>query len=123
MAPRLIFGTASLGMDMTDFQNTSSVKDLLNALGNLGMNRLETVARYPPLLPGRAEELLGQVSELSYDFISDTKVYTDTKTDGSGDLTKVAISKSTTASLPRLRARNGVRVNRSYTSVLVYLYS
>ena len=74
-------------MDMTDFQNTSSVKDLLKALGNLGMNRLETVASYPPLLPGRAEELLGQVSELSYDFIIDTKVYTDTKTDGSGDLT------------------------------------
>ncbi|KAI4263557.1 MAG: hypothetical protein L6R42_001296 [Xanthoria sp. 1 TBL-2021] len=97
-------------MDMTDFQDTRSIKELLEALGGLGIYRLDSGARYPPLNPGRAEELLGETSELSHGFIIDTKVYTDTKNDGSGDLTKEAISKSTTASLHRLKAKNGVNV-------------
>ncbi|KAL8848224.1 MAG: hypothetical protein Q9221_006742 [Calogaya cf. arnoldii] len=110
MAPQLIFGTASFGMDMTDFQDAPSVKELLEALRDLGIRRLDSGARYPPLNPGRAEELLGETSELTHEFIIDTKVYTDTETDGSGDLTKEAISKSTTASLHRLKARNGVNI-------------
>ncbi|KAG8158297.1 hypothetical protein KVR01_012058 [Diaporthe batatas] len=101
MAPQLIFGTVTFGMEMTDFQAPDSVKPLLQALTKLGIDRLDTAARYPPLNPGRSEQLIGE-SELPAGFIVDTKVYTDTRGDGSGDLTPEAIDKSVNASLERL---------------------
>lgn len=108
MAPQLIFGTASFGMDLTEFQDPSSVRTLLKILQELGVHRLDSGARYPPMKPGRAEELIGETKELSAGFIIDTKVYTDTKTDGSGDLTCEAIEKSLHASLQRLKKSDGV---------------
>lgn len=69
MAFYLIFGTALLDIDMTDFQDTSYIKGLLKPLRDLGVNRLNTTARYLLLLLGRAEELLNRVSELSYIFL------------------------------------------------------
>ncbi|KAL9596377.1 MAG: hypothetical protein Q9179_004632 [Wetmoreana sp. 5 TL-2023] len=108
MSPHLIFGTASLGMDLTDFQDASSVQNLLRVLQELDIHRLDSGARYPPLNPGKAEELLGKTIELSRDFTIDTKVYTDTRTNGSGDLTKAAIAQSITASLQRLKAVDGL---------------
>jgi aflatoxin B1 aldehyde reductase len=108
MAPQVIFGTASLGMDGSVFQDANSVKSLLQTLQHLGISRLDTGARYPPLRPGFAEELLGQVKDLSSSFLIDTKVFTDTRTDGSGDLTSDAISQSTIASLTRLQRPEGV---------------
>ncbi|KAF2970690.1 hypothetical protein GQX73_g2912 [Xylaria multiplex] len=110
MAPQIIFGTAGLGMDKTAFQDASSVTHLLRTLQDLGISRLDTGARYPPLSPGRSEQLLGEARELSRDFIVDTKVYTDTKKDGSGDLTLEAISKSADGSLQRLQRPEGVNV-------------
>ncbi|KAI3390381.1 hypothetical protein diail_9876 [Diaporthe ilicicola] len=101
MAPQLIFGTATFGMEMTDFQAADSVKPLLQALTKLGIDRLDTAARYPPLNPGRSEQLIGE-SELPAGFTVDTKVYTDTRGDGSGDLTSEAVDKSVNASLERL---------------------
>jgi len=108
MTPQLIFGTASFGMDLTEFQDPSSVQALLKNLQELGIHRLDTGARYPPMKPGRAEELIGETRELSGDFIIDTKVYTDTQTDGSGDLTSEAIEKSLQTSLQRLKKSDGV---------------
>ncbi|KAL8700221.1 MAG: hypothetical protein Q9201_005569 [Fulgogasparrea decipioides] len=96
-------------MDLTDFQDASSVQNLLRVLQELDIHRLDSGARYPPLNPGKAEELLGKTIELSRDFTIDTKVYTDTRTNGSGDLTKAAIAQSITASLQRLKAVDGVR--------------
>lgn len=59
--------------------------------------------------PGMAESLIGHTKELSHTFIVDTKVYTNTQTDGSGDLTSEAIEKSVLASLQRLdRSKEGV---------------
>ena len=58
--------------------------------------------------PGRAEELIGETEELSGVFMIDTKVYTDTQTDGSGDLTSEAIVRSLHASLQRLKKSDGV---------------
>ncbi|KAL8779024.1 MAG: hypothetical protein Q9213_007139 [Squamulea squamosa] len=110
MSPQLIFGTASFGMDLTDFQDSSSVESLLKVLKDLGILHLDSGARYPPLRPGRAEELLGETKELSQDFAIDTKVYTDTRTDGSGDLTNAAIAKSVEASLQRLKLMDGVNI-------------
>ena len=109
MAPQLIFGTASFGMDMTQFQDSSSVRNLLQILQELGIRRLDSGARYPPLNPGRAEGLIGETKERSSNFTIDTKVYTNTQTDGSGDLTGESIAKSIQASLQRLQRPNGVR--------------
>ncbi|KAI0874033.1 putative oxidoreductase [Hypoxylon argillaceum] len=110
MAPQIIFGTGGFGMDMTAFQDADSVKALLQELRRLGISRLDTAARYPPLNPGRSEQLLGEAVELSRDFVIDTKVYTNTQTDGSGDLTTAAIAKSVDASLQRLQRPEGVNV-------------
>ncbi|TGJ83871.1 hypothetical protein E0Z10_g4874 [Xylaria hypoxylon] len=110
MAPQIVFGTAGLGMNKTAFQDASSVKNLLRTLQDLGISRLDTGARYPPLNPGRSEQLLGEARELSRDFVIDTKVYTDATKDGSGDLTPEAISKSADGSLQRLQRPEGVNV-------------
>ncbi|KAI0973759.1 putative oxidoreductase [Xylaria arbuscula] len=110
MAPQIIFGTAGFGMDKTAFQDAQSVKSLLSTLKDLGISRIDTGARYPPLKPGRSEELLGEARDISRDFTIDTKVFTDTKTDGSGDLTPEAISKSANSSLQRLQRPEGVNV-------------
>ncbi|KAL9579658.1 MAG: hypothetical protein Q9212_004985 [Teloschistes hypoglaucus] len=103
MAPELIYGTATFAMDMTEFQDPSSVRTVLETLHKAGIRRLDTAARYPPLKPGRAEELTGETNDTSGSFLVDTKVYTDTKSDGSGDLTPGAIEKSLLASLQRLQ--------------------
>ncbi|KAI8946932.1 putative oxidoreductase [Xylaria longipes] len=110
MAPQIIFGTAAFGMDMTAFQDVQSVKSLLATLKDLGISHIDTGARYPPLNPGRSEELLGEARDISQDFIIDTKVFTDTRTDGSCDLTPEAISKSASSSLQRLQRPEGVNV-------------
>ncbi|KAI0537562.1 putative oxidoreductase [Xylaria digitata] len=110
MAPQIIFGTAGLGMGKTAFQDASSVTHLLRTLQDLGISRLDTGARYPPLDPGRSEQLLGEARELSRDFVVDTKVYTDATKDGSGDLTLETISKSADGSLQRLQRPEGVNV-------------
>ncbi|CAF9916905.1 MAG: hypothetical protein ALECFALPRED_010906 [Alectoria fallacina] len=114
MTPQLIFGTASFGMDLTEFQEPSSVQTLLKNLQELGIHRLDSGARYPPMKPGRAEELIGETKELSGGFITDTKVYTDTKTDGSRDLTGEAVEKSLQGSLQRLKKPDGVNILYSH---------
>ncbi|KUI67931.1 putative carboxylesterase 15 [Cytospora mali] len=107
MAPHLIFGTSTLGMDMTEFQDAESVKSLLGHLEELGIDRLDTAARYPPFKPGRSEQLLGEANASAANFLIDTKIYTDTSTDGSGDLTREAVEKSVNASFKRLRENKG----------------
>lgn len=111
MSPQPIFGTASFGMDGTEFQDESSVSSLLEFLKGAGVKRLDSGARYPPLNPGRSEQLIGESRAVSSGFLIDTKVLTDTKKDGSGDLTAAAIDKSVNASLARLqRESEGVNV-------------
>ncbi|KAL1854410.1 hypothetical protein Daus18300_011429 [Diaporthe australafricana] len=110
MAPRLIFGTGVLGMDGTEFQNIDSVTRLLHTLKQLGINRLDTAARYPPFIPGKSEQLIGGASALSGGFVVDTKVYTEVG-DGSGDLTQVAVTKSVEGSLERMDRPQGEGVN------------
>ena len=103
MAPQLIFGTATLGMDLAEFQDAGSVRNLLEVLQNNGIDHLDTGARYPPMRPGKAEELIGDSIELSTGFTLDTKVYTNTQTDGSGDLEGKAVEQSIRSSLQRLK--------------------
>ncbi|KAK8085678.1 Aldo/keto reductase [Apiospora hydei] len=104
MAPQIIFGTASLGMPMSAFQDAETVQELLHTLQDLAITRLDSGARYP--LTARAEP---KSFLLSKNFLVDTKIFTDTATDGSGNLTKDAIDRSTVASLHRLR-REAVNV-------------
>ena len=108
MAPQLIFGTATFGMDMTEFQDSTTVSSLLKELQGLGIRRLDSGARYPPMKPGKAEQLIGETKDLSHTFLIDTKVYTDTRTDGSGDLTSSAVADSLQASLKRMKKSDGV---------------
>lgn len=109
MAPQLVFGTGVLGMDGTEFQDSESVTDLLQTLRQLGINRLDTAARYPPFNPGKSEELIGAANVPGDAFVVDTKVYTEVG-DGSGDLTNTAIQKSVDGSLERLHRPQGVNV-------------
>lgn len=109
MAPHLVFGTGVVGMDGTEFQDSNSVANLLRTLTQLGINRLDTAARYPPFNPGKSEQLIGESHELSGIFVVDTKVYTEVG-DGSGDLTQQAIQKSVDGSLERLHRPQGVNV-------------
>jgi aflatoxin B1 aldehyde reductase len=108
MPPQVIFGTATFGMDMTDFQDQDSVHSLLHTLKNLGINRLDTGARYPPLNHGRSEMLIGEAKNINETFVLDTKVFTNTQTDGTGDLKREAIRKSLEGSLHRLQRPSGV---------------
>lgn len=123
MAPQFIFGTATFGMDQTEFQDTESVTALLKTLEGLGICRLDTGARYPPLNPGRSEKLIGEVpKQLGEKFMVDTKIYTNTQTDGSGDLSSESIVKSINESLHRLQRAGGVRkslvrITGSHTSL------
>ncbi|KAG6354203.1 hypothetical protein INS49_004807 [Diaporthe citri] len=109
MAPQLVFGTGVLGMDGTEFQDSESVTNLLHTLRQLGINRLDTAARYPPFNPGKSEQLIGAANVPGDEFIVDTKVYTEVG-DGSGDLTNTAIQKSVGGSLERLHRPQGVNV-------------
>lgn len=109
MAPQFVFGTGVLGMDGTEFQDSGSVTDLLHTLRQLGINRLDTAARYPPFNPGKSEQLIGAADVPGDVFVVDTKVYTEVG-DGSGDLTRAATQKSVDGSLERLRRPQGVNV-------------
>lgn len=111
MPPQLIFGTASFGMDMTDFQDEEAVNTLLKTIRDLDIARLDTGARYPPLNPGLSETLIGKTRTSSEAFLVDTKVFTDTRTDGSGDLKREAIEKSVVGSLERLQRPGGVSLS------------
>ncbi|POS70323.1 hypothetical protein DHEL01_v211285 [Diaporthe helianthi] len=118
MAPQLIFGTATFGMDMTEFQSAAEVEGILKTLKSHGITRLDTAPRYPPLKPGEAEKLLGAAAGLSSDFTIDTKVYTNTNTDGSGYLSSVAIEKSISGSLEKLKRPQGWGVSNTPPAML-----
>lgn len=111
MAPKLIFGTATFGMEPGSLTDAPSVGELLTTLKSIGIDRLDTAPRYPPFHPGRSEELIGEVADLSGEFVVDTKLFTDTATDGSGDLNKESMERSIEQSLRRLQRRS-VRIIR-----------
>jgi aflatoxin B1 aldehyde reductase len=76
-------------MDLSQFQDAKSVSEVFDALKNLGIDCIDTAARYPPLNWGGSEKLIGEaLAAGDYNFRVDTKAFTDTATDGSGDLTR-----------------------------------
>jgi len=116
MPPKLIFGTATFGMDGSSFADAASVRQLLTKLQALNISHLDTAARYPPLNPGRSEELIGGAIDMGKDlgFEVDTKLYTDTKTDGGGDLERERMERSVEESLRRLGRRGVSLVDASF---------
>lgn len=110
MTPQIIFGTATFGMELTEFQDAESIDSLLQTLSGLGIHRLDSAARYPPMNPGRSEELIGESGAYSKEFIIDTKIYTNTQTNGSGDLARSAVRASVEGSLRRLQMEGAVRI-------------
>ena len=96
--PSLIFGGASIGWTYTSL---SSVNDLLSSLLALGINQIDSAARYPPMSPGRSEQLLGEAQAAAKGFVIDTKVMCSG--DSKGSLAREAVEKSVVESLARLR--------------------
>ncbi|OJD36445.1 aldehyde reductase [Diplodia corticola] len=96
--PALIFGGASIGSAYT---TPEAVADLLATLKSLGIQRIDTAARYPPTSPGTSERLLGEAAAARQGFTIDTKVLASG--DGSGNLTPAAIDDSVQQSYSRLQ--------------------
>jgi aflatoxin B1 aldehyde reductase len=97
--PNTLFGGAMIG---TSFTTLEQVQDLLDLLKTLGIDRIDTAARYSPTAPGSSERLLGETRAAEQGFTIDTKFNTASG-DGAGNLTAAAIEKSLQESLSRLQ--------------------
>ena len=70
-APQLIFGCGGLG---NEFLGDDSVAELLHLLKQVGVDRLDTSALYPPTDVGASQRLLGRTGAAKLGFTIDTKV-------------------------------------------------
>ena len=86
--PQVLFGCASVGQS---YASREDVERLLSTLQSVGVNHLDTAARYPPTSPGQSEKLLGE-AQAARSFAVDTKVLV--YGDGRGTLTEEQIGKS-----------------------------
>ncbi|KAK0718655.1 NADP-dependent oxidoreductase domain-containing protein [Lasiosphaeria miniovina] len=112
MAPRgnpaLIFGGSGIGALRADgsliegsFSTAEEVSDLLKTLQSLGINRIDTAARYPQGNSGASERLLGEAGAAKHNFAIDTKIYV--ANDFAGSLEPAAIEMSLRDSRERLQ--------------------
>ncbi len=99
--PLLIYGGAAVGDSYT---TPEAVSELLNTLQSLGIDRIDTAARYPATNSGASERLLGLAGAAKHGFTIDTKVVCSG--DGSGSLEPAAIDKSLEGSYERLQLHN-----------------
>ncbi|KAJ5578618.1 uncharacterized protein N7459_007582 [Penicillium hispanicum] len=100
--PNTLFGGALIG---TAFSTPTQVQELLDQIKALGINRIDTAARYPPGNSGMSERLLGDVRAAEQGFAIDTKINTQgsSSAGGEGSLTPAAIEKSLDESFARLQ--------------------
>ncbi|KAG8162031.1 hypothetical protein KVR01_007796 [Diaporthe batatas] len=70
-APELIFGCGGLG---SEFKGKGSIAEVLQTLKDMGVNRLDTAALYPPDDMGASQRLLGEAEAAQMGFEIDTKV-------------------------------------------------
>ncbi|KAJ5185246.1 hypothetical protein N7491_006884 [Penicillium cf. griseofulvum] len=105
--PNTIFGCGSLGSPLIgqNFRTSAQVQGLLDQLKTLGIDRLDTAARYSPGNPGGSEKLIGEVRAASQGFTIDTKINIPDAAiaDGAGSLTAAAIANSIDMSFDRLK--------------------
>lgn len=97
--PNTLFGGALIG---TSFTTSDQVQELLDLLKTLGINRIDTTARYSPTAPGSSERLLGETRAAEQGFTIDTKINA-ANGEGAGSLTAAATKKSLEESLSRLQ--------------------
>ena len=104
-SPKPIFGCASIGHS---YRSKTQVVELSQTLEKVGVDHLDTAARYPPTSPGLSEQLLGE-AQASHSFLIDTKILVSG--DGRGSLTEEAIGRSIKQSYDSLGAS---RINILY---------
>ena len=108
-APQLIFGCASIG---AQFASKEEVQTVFRTLKDVGINRVDTAARYPPTAAGMSQRLLGEAGVAREGLIVDTKI--DVSGDGRGSLTAANIDRSLQQSLMSLQLEK-VETRISYT--------
>jgi aflatoxin B1 aldehyde reductase len=96
--PSILFGGASLG---DSFTTPDAVQSVLSLLESHNIYRIDTAGRYPPINPGRSEQLLREAKATDQGFTIDTKILARVG-DGSGELTREKIEESLKESLERL---------------------
>jgi len=97
--PELIFG----GGGLTEAWREDNIAELIEALQQSGVNRIDSAAVYPYNAPGGADRLLGISKFPDKGFAIDTKVLYFG--DGSGTMTADAIQTSLFGSLKGLRVQ------------------
>lgn len=107
--PSTIFGAALLGMS---FNDVPTVAQALCTLKDCGITHVDTAARYPPMMKGESERLLGEARAAEKGFTIDSKILMGS---GQGELEASAVVKSLTESLQRLGVQH-VRANLPFLS-------
>lgn len=103
--PDLVFGGATIGSG-DHLSTPSDVSTLLGRLLELGFQRIDTAARYPPTDMGASERLLGEAGVASKGFLVDTKVLVTmdaARPIGAGSLAPSAVRTSVADSFERLK--------------------
>lgn len=100
--PNAIFGAGFLGID---FATPSELEVLLEFLKANNMHLVDTARRYPAILPGLSETLLGKARAANRGFLIDTKINVP-PTGAEGSLTAVAIHTSVDESLAALNVES-----------------
>ena len=95
--PQFLFGCASVGKN---YSTKEEVEELTRTLHTVGLNHLDTTARYPPTSPGLSEKLLGE-AKVGSSFVVDTKILISG--DGRGHLSEANIAKSIEQSYASLK--------------------
>lgn len=109
--PRLIFGGSTIGDAYT---TPEEVSDLLQKLKSLGIQEIDTAARYPAVNFGASERLLGEVgAATAQGFAVDTKILV-LSADGNGSLEPAKIQDSVSKSCEALQIRGGAKLNVLY---------
>ena len=97
-SPKLIFGAASFGMDLVSPEEVQEILDFLKQIRNI---QIDTAGRYPPTVPSRSEELLGEAKAANQGFTIDTKILMQTTNQG-GHMERSAVERSLEISLRRM---------------------
>lgn len=96
-APRLAFGCANVGIAWCSNQELDALTETLK---EVGVDILDTAARYPPTSPGLSERLLGRLSGRGFKI--DTKISVKAW-DGNGSMAQDAVIQSVASSLKALK--------------------
>jgi aflatoxin B1 aldehyde reductase len=112
-APRLAFGCANVGIAWSSDEELGA---LAKTLKEVGIDTLDTAARYPPTSPGLAENLLGKLSGEGFNI--DTKISVKAW-DGNGSMAEATVAQSVASSLKALKTS---RASLLYPNRAIHCY-